>query len=208
MAASTFQTSWAESVLRGLGAPVTPGNVQALVEWQAAEGGPTDNPLNTTLHQPGAQGASIKGYGSVQAGVNATVQTLKESAYAPVVNALKGNAGAGHVGAAVIASPWDGKAHYSGTDYYNKVKSEVFGQDLGPNTLPAQVATSGANAVSGLVGGISSVGDAIGWVFTNWLRVLEFLGGAVLGFYGLVLLGNSATNGGVVRAVEAAGSAA
>ena len=50
------------------------------------------------------------------------------------------------------------------------------------------VVGSGVNAV---VGPISSVADAIGWVFTNWLRVLEFLGGAVLGILGLVLLGKA-----------------
>lgn len=188
---TSFQTSWAESVLKGIGAPVTPGNVEALVQWQAAEGGPSDNPLNTTLGQGGAQGSAIKGYGSVQAGIDATITTLKSSAYTPVVQALKGNGGPGKIGAAIINSPWDGSVHYSGTDYYNEVKSELFGQTLGPNTAPAKAATAAGNAVSNLVGGVSDTGKAIGWVFTNWLRVLEFLGGVILGIAGLVLLGRS-----------------
>ena len=73
---------------------------------------------------------------------------------------------------------------------------------------PAQFKALAANAVAAAGGGvnipatisggynsvasaISSVPDAIKWVFANWLRILEFVGGAVLGIFGLVLLGRA-----------------
>ena len=69
---------------------------------------------------------------------------------------------------------------------YKTFLSAATGQFLpGAPTLPTvAVGTS-------IVNTITSIPDAIKWVFTNWLRILEFLGGAVLGVFGLVLLGKA-----------------
>lgn len=112
------QESWARSVIAGLGGTPTKAKIDALVAWQGAEGGPADNPLNTTLGQGGAQGSAIQGYGSVGAGVTATINTLKGGNYGPLVALLRAPAASANaIKAAVIASPWDGSGHYVGTTY-------------------------------------------------------------------------------------------
>ena len=110
--------SWARSVIAGVGGTPTQAKIDALVAWQAAENGPADNPLNTTLNQGGAQGSAIQGYGSVANGVTATIDTLLGGGYDPLVALLRApTASANQIKAAVIASPWDGKTHYAGTTY-------------------------------------------------------------------------------------------
>jgi len=104
------------SVLKGIGAPVNTRTTQALRDWMAAEGGPSDNPLNTTLGQGGAQGSAIKGYGSTQAGINATLSTLKGGLYNSVIAAFR-SSNPNQIRQAVINSPWSGSSHYAGTDY-------------------------------------------------------------------------------------------
>lgn len=58
-----------------------------------------------------------------------------------------------------------------------------------------QDANNGVNAITGAASSaanaVASVPKAIGWVFSNWLRVLEFIGALILGIAGLVLLGRS-----------------
>lgn len=64
-----------------------------------------------------------------------------------------------------------------------------------PTDIIGSVGGTGGTALANAVGAnpnpISSVTEAIAWVFSNWLRILEFLGGAVLGIFGLVLLGKA-----------------
>jgi hypothetical protein len=103
-------------VLKGIGAPVNSNTTQALRDWIAAEGGSASNPLNTTLGQDNAQGSAIKGYGTVQAGINATVSTLRNGLYNSVIAAFKGS-NQDQIRQAVINSPWSGSSHYAGTDY-------------------------------------------------------------------------------------------
>ena len=65
--------------------------------------------------------------------------------------------------------------------------------------LPASQVKSGepditqgpGGSLTSAVSTIGSVADAIKWIFSNWLRILEFVGGAVLGIFGLVLLGKA-----------------
>jgi hypothetical protein len=104
------------SVLHAIGAPVTPNTTAALQEWQRAEGGPHDNPMNTTLGQAGAQGSAIKGYGSTNAGIDATVKTLQNGLYRNVIKAFQNNQSPAQIRQAIINSPWDVN-HYSGTDF-------------------------------------------------------------------------------------------
>jgi len=102
-------------VLKGIGAPVDAHTKQAMHDWIAAEGGGPTNPLNTTWGQAGAQGAGIKGYGSIQAGIDATVKTLQNGRYNNVIQAFR-QSNPTAVRQAVVNSPWDVN-HYKGTDY-------------------------------------------------------------------------------------------
>jgi len=65
--------------------------------------------------EAGAQGAGIKGYGSVQAGIDATVKTLQNGRYNNIIQAFR-QSNPTAVRQAVVNSPWDAN-HYQGTDY-------------------------------------------------------------------------------------------
>jgi hypothetical protein len=104
-------TDFANAVLAALGIGANAGNLAALVAWEMAEGGwHHDNPLNTTLPEPGATDlagnpAHVKVYPSMAVGLQATVSVLAEPAYAGVVAALSGS-DPYSVAMAVAASPW------------------------------------------------------------------------------------------------------
>ena len=106
--------SFASSVLRGLGIHQTPGAVRALVGWMKAEGGHWHNdakynPLNTTQPMPGAgntgsQG-NIKVYRDWNQGVQATVKTLENGRYQPILHALA-QGDPNRVAQAIGQTPW------------------------------------------------------------------------------------------------------
>jgi hypothetical protein len=102
---------FANALLARLEIAPNPGNVAALVAWQRAEGGwAHNNPLNTTLSEPGASdlpdnAAHVKVYSTMDAGVTATVSVLRERPYAAVGAALAGSDPYA-VARAVAASPW------------------------------------------------------------------------------------------------------
>lgn len=86
---------WARDFLTGLGVPATPGNVDFVAKWEAAEsggGGGLYNPLNTV--QGGYQGESdlnsvgVKNYQTYADGIAASVQTWKQPLWAPLVAAF------------------------------------------------------------------------------------------------------------------------
>ena len=109
--------TWATQFLTKLGEPVTDANLTAISTWMAYEGGHWKNsahynPLNTTLKTSAAKGSmnnvGVKRYESWDAGLDATVQTIKvnKHGYPEILKALsKGNDTAG-VLAAVNHSKW------------------------------------------------------------------------------------------------------
>lgn len=102
--------NFAEDILKGVGAPVTPENVRVIEAWMRAEGGAShNNPLNTTQDAPGASNfndVGVKTYSSYQQGVQATVQTLLNGMYANIIDALKKGNSAKAVADAIANSPW------------------------------------------------------------------------------------------------------
>src|SRR5215831_18398395 len=103
-------TGWAQGVLRGIGAPATPGNLKFLNAWQQAEGGGASfNPLNTTQPAGGAgsyNSVGVRNYRSPQQGVQATVRTLLNGHYDEIVSGMRSGAHPAQLAAAVGASPW------------------------------------------------------------------------------------------------------
>jgi hypothetical protein len=84
VAAPTVQT-YAQQVLKGLGAPQTPANVSFFEQWAAREGVPQSvdsyNLLGTTLKVGGSYGTNgpgVQAYGSLADGVTATVRMLQQ----------------------------------------------------------------------------------------------------------------------------------
>ena len=121
-------TTWANTVLRGLGITPNGTNVFALRLWHASEGNNAPNQgynwLNTTVPMKGSHtlpgnGAGVQIYPNYATGVAATVKSLKGSQYTGVLRALSTRAATrtGHANRAVLAkifdainsSPWDGK---------------------------------------------------------------------------------------------------
>jgi hypothetical protein len=110
--------TWAIALLQGLGIPQSTGAIAAIMHWEQEEGGNWHNqakynPLNTTYPEPGsstfssvgAGSASIRIYTSWHQGLDATVKTLENGSYGPILTALKsGDYNA--VGQAVLSSPW------------------------------------------------------------------------------------------------------
>lgn len=108
---SGSQASFAASVLKGIGAPVTSQNIAGFVGWSKAEGGDNwqrNNPLNTT--EPAGSSGSInsvgvRAYPNANAGIAATVKTLQNGHYGGILGALKSNNVHG-LAAAIGSSPW------------------------------------------------------------------------------------------------------
>jgi len=106
---------FAEDVLKRMDLPVTRQNLQAMLAWQKAEGGHTNNtanwnPLNTS-REMGPAGTvnshGVRAYPDYETGVRATVETLRLGYYDGVRAALRKGDSAAAVERAVVASPWD-----------------------------------------------------------------------------------------------------
>jgi hypothetical protein len=119
------ETQFATDVLYRLNAPITDSNIAAMTTWMKFEGGGGGkatglgvnsamfNPLNTTLKTSGSTGSmnshEVQRYASYDAGLSATVQTLKLGHYTSILAALKQGTSTSDVLSAVNASPWGTK---------------------------------------------------------------------------------------------------
>ena len=119
MSSSGSQAEFATSLLAGLGAPMTEGNVKALTTWMRFEGGHWKNsakynPLNTTLTVPGStsmNSVGVKAYANWNEGLQATISTLTGAkadarGYTAIVNALRSGTDPNSVLDAVNNSAW------------------------------------------------------------------------------------------------------
>ncbi len=105
------RTRWSVALLDALGAPVTVENLRALSAWIGAEGNTVraNNPLATTMGAAGAVDLNdhgVKGYPNDAVGIDATVRTLRNGSYEPILDALFAGDSAERVVRAVAASPW------------------------------------------------------------------------------------------------------
>lgn len=112
--ATGTQKAWAVNILKQLGKPVTPSNIQAMTTWAAYEGGHWKNsahynPLNTTQPEVGAtnmNSVGVKSYTSLEQGNKATIETLNNGKYGPILKALTSGNDASAVLKAVNKTPW------------------------------------------------------------------------------------------------------
>jgi hypothetical protein len=119
------ETQFATDLLYRINAPITDSNIAAMTTWMKFEGGGGGkstglginsamyNPLNTTLRTSGSTGSmnsvGVQKYASYDAGLSATVQTLKLGHYTSILAALKQGTSTSDVLSAVNASPWGTK---------------------------------------------------------------------------------------------------
>lgn len=104
---------WCVDILPRLAVPGTLDNVLALVAQMQAEGGEAlFNPLNTTLRMTGSKdynSVHVQSYKSYEQGMDATVQTLRQTNMAKLYSALKLGSSAHAYWAALAVSPWGTK---------------------------------------------------------------------------------------------------
>ena len=150
---------WELCVLEGLAAPATPANIADLDEWQAAEGGSTNNtaafnPFNS-LRTTDVTGAPIPGvdtsnnfpaFSTWAAGCSATVATLYQPNMWVITAALRaGNVTPASAFLAVVdQSAWCAVSPAGVPCYVNEVLS-------GADSLPASLPVSSALNVYGSV---------------------------------------------------------
>lgn len=104
-------SDWIPPVLESLAAPVNLVTEVALMKWAQSEGMPTgdNNWLATTLDGYGGwavNGAGVKHYPTLAAGVGATVATLELGYYTGIVAALRQGTTLAAIYRAINASPW------------------------------------------------------------------------------------------------------
>lgn len=190
---SAAEQSWATQFLQYLGITPTATNVTQVSAWEQAESGGVgsyNNPLNTTLHEPGSWGVNynngypVQGYPTVAEGIQADATALQGnfSHYANIIADLQsGNASNAQFAGDIAASPWG-----TGT---------LVGNVLGSGTAPSATLTTAPNpggiigeavgGVAGLAGGVSGVTNGITGDITG--EVTSGIKDAVSGLVGPVV---------------------
>jgi len=114
-------TGWESQILRALGAPTSANNINTLDTWVQAEGGyAANNPFNTTV-QSGYSGDTwyntfydkngggpyhVLNFGSWQAGLTATVNTLNQGNFSSIKSALVQDVPTSQIGSIITSSGW------------------------------------------------------------------------------------------------------
>jgi hypothetical protein len=142
MATTPTPTQRAVAILRGIGAPVTPGGIAILVAWQACEQSIAQtqghNPLNTTLVLPGSRPlpgnpAGVQLYPSEAEGIRATVATLLNGRYPALVAALRAGNPAAFIAAAPEIRTWGTNVACVAARLHQPIPPTPLG--VGPSTL-------------------------------------------------------------------------
>lgn len=119
--AGANQTQWNTDLLKALGAPATKANLASLADWESREE-PTatwnhwNNPLNTTVGSGTSENsAGVKGFATLQDGLNATAQTIEQGNFEAIRLALLAGNGLQNAGGQVAAalSAWSGGGYSS-----------------------------------------------------------------------------------------------
>lgn len=149
-------------VLKAIGAPVTPQNLQFLKRWQVHEGGWTNNsatfnPLNTT-RGPGKpiNSVGVKAFPNYQIGVRSTAETLLNGRYPNLVAGLRsGNPYSfdltGDLSTWVSGSPTGGLSYAQrvlGTESIGGQKAPALEVPKSTNAQPAFQALSRRKAIA------------------------------------------------------------
>jgi hypothetical protein len=203
-------------VLTGIGAPVTPTNIGLLRSWQQAEGGTAAwNPWNTTqrIAVPGVTDyntTGVKNYPTESAGVTATVSTLLNGKYNPVVSGLRSENPEKFV-SALVASPWDGgyqgrgkgKTFKDSTVWQRWVKNQPgtytkaggVGAPVGasyttPGAAPVNWLTDLIPGYDAIQGGVTSLGGFVKILSSGawWIRFAEMVGGVIIIVWSFLML--------------------
>lgn len=165
---SLAAVGWAQQLLRYLNAPVTPGNVEFIYQWEKSEGGGGQyNPLNTgplkghtNLLVPGDTGSHFGGgaadYNSWTSGLMGAMYGIQLPAYKNVLNNLRSNNPAA-ARQALWDSPWAASHYGHGANWY-------FGTiPNGTPILPSGGGSGGSTSSGGTTEVLIPGGDPCAW---------------------------------------------
>lgn len=159
---------WADAFLNYLGDPVTSTNQAEVEAWMRAESGGVgsyNNPLNTTLQEPGSWGVNynngypVQGYPNEQEGIQADAAALQGNfpGYSNIRNDLAaGNVPYGQFAADVGNSPWGtsgsliGQVLGSGVSQYGGAQSDT--GNISPGGYGAYTGGSQTDPLAGIFG--------------------------------------------------------
>lgn len=195
---------WAQQFLTALNAPVTPGNVQFVYQWELAEGGGGKyNPLNTgpvSQHPEwtttGEQfGGGAADYTSWDTGIMGPVYYLEhyqQGTYSKILNALRANDPAA-ARAALWASPW-AESHYGYGSNWPMNATVPGGQAVLPTT---GVGSGGTSTVDTQTVDEVASDDTCAWKFKSGIPLAKtaclISKTQVRSLLGLVLIGAGVT---------------
>jgi hypothetical protein len=205
--------TWAENLLKQMGAPVTPGNEQFVYDWEQSEGGGgAYNPLNEgdvpghpELTTTGSQyGGGAADYANYADGITGAIDYLDMPNYTAVKAAIMANNPTA-AKAALIASPWAASHYGYGSAFSNAPlpgqATSLLGDAPDSNAVPANTGSANAqsanwwtnlfsyngqvNDLKGLFGALTGQGSSSG--IATGLQSL-FIRGALVVFGAVVLI--------------------
>lgn len=184
--------TWAQDLLKRIGAPQTAGNEQFIYDWEVSEGGGGKyNPLNqgpvpgnpsltTTGQQYGGGAADFKSWA---AGLTGAADYLAMPAYQGVADALRSNQPEA-ARSALVASPW-AASHYG------------YGSSFSGQALPGKASALAAGG--GAAGSATSGGGGALGALANLPSTLSHI--AIVG--PIVLVGGALVVAGAMKATGA-----
>jgi hypothetical protein len=184
------RSDWAIALLGRLGVPNSVNNEQSIVAWETQENGPQWNPLGSKQTIQGSRdaGGGIQIYPSLNAGLEATVQTLRNGRYTAILNALHNSMNPTATAAAIVASPWGTGPGVVTVAASYRASTQTWQSD-GNKQLGSSSQLHGGSIVSGVLGAVTSPLSAMDSFFhavtdtSNWERVAFIVAGlAAMGF--------------------------
>jgi hypothetical protein len=182
--------TWADDLLREIGAPLNQGNEQFIYDWEVSEGGggwynplnQGDDPSNPSLTSTGSQyGGGAANYNNWNAGLKGSKDYLAMPDYSQIAVDLK-SSDPTSARTDLIQSPWAGSHYDWGAGFSNAPLPGKKSVLKGSGPIDANT----TSVVSGLTGAgnlISDLGSA-----DFWERAGLIIFGAILIIVGIIIL--------------------
>lgn len=175
-------SDFALAFLRSADLPATSNNLVAVVAWEKLEGGhwansATFNPLNTTQGMAGSttkNADGVQAYSSWDQGVTASVKTLKNGLYEPIIEAFRQSLEPDVTLRIIDASPWGTHNLPPGAQAMRLYQAFAEAPDplAAPITIPQSAEASAAHKLSSALKLVASltVLSAIGYLAIKRLK--------------------------------------
>jgi len=124
---SSERAIWANQFLQRIDAPITADNLDTVVTWIHNENGADFNPINTTWGKshdewPVINDHGVKAYPDWNTGLRASVETIKESQYSEMLEALQRGTTPQEFEGLLMPTPWGTNHFHTHPDTYDYVE--------------------------------------------------------------------------------------